>query len=189
MNPHHLAPIRSERVALRRDKAGARGLRRLNGAVLASAILQASFFGCGPREEVLIGAGLTVAEAGAGGDAGSTGLAGKPGVSDFVLVDATTGLDLRILSEGDTIEVNRSPVTIRAVVQPLPGSVVFKVDGRTVHTESAPLWTISGADPVTGKLIAWLPSNGRIRIDAEPYLGTDGNGSRGSELQQNFIIE
>jgi hypothetical protein len=164
-------------------------------AAVASALLVAAFIGCGPRDQVLIGAGLTNADAGAGGSAGvesaggTVGVAGEPRVIDFVLVDATTGLDLRMLSAGETIDVTSRPVTIRAVVTPLPGSMLFKVDSNAFHTENAPPWTINGSDPVTGKLIPWTPASGEIRIDAEPYLESDAKGSRGIELNQEFVIQ
>jgi hypothetical protein len=161
---------------------------------LASAILVASF-GCGPRDEVLLGGGLTASDAGEGGSAGvenaggSAGVASEPRVIDLVLVDVTTGLDLRMLTEGETIDVTSRPVTIRAVVAPPPGSVVFRVDGKPVHTANLAPWTISGSDAVTGKLIAWTAASGGIRIDAEPHLASDGAGRQGSELEQNFVIE
>ena len=195
MNPANLNAPRLERAPRPRETMRGVAWRRLNGAALASALLVASFLGCGPRDEVLLGAGLTNAEAGAGGSAGvenaagTTGVAGEPRVINFVLVDATTGLDLRMLSAGDTIDVNSMPVTIRAVVEPLPGSILFKVDTKPFHTENAPPWTINGEDPVTGKLIPWTADAGKIRIDAEPYLESDGNGSRAHELDQTFVIE
>jgi hypothetical protein len=177
------------------ETAGRCAWRGVNSVALASAILVVSFLGCCPRDPVLIGAGLTSSDAGAGGTAGvenvggTAGVAGAPRVIDFVLVDATTGLDLRMLSEGETIDVTSSPVTIRAVVTPLPGSILFKLDGKAFHTENAPPWTINGTDPVTGKLIPWTAASGEIRIDAEPYLESDAKGGRGSELNQQFVIE
>jgi hypothetical protein len=186
---------RLEHAPPHRERVGRLAWRGLNGVALASAILVASFVGCGPRDEVLLGAGLTNTDAGAGGSAGvedaagTVGAAGEPRVIDFVLVDATTGLDLRMLSEGETIDVTSMPVTIRALVQPLPGSILFKLDGKAFHTENAPPWTINGSDPVTGKLIPWTAASGDIRIDAEPYLQSDAKGGRGSELNQSFVIE
>jgi hypothetical protein len=195
MKPVNRHVPRLERAPRHRVRARHGAWRGLNGVALASAMLVASFLGCGPRDQVIIGAGLTNGDAGAGGSAGAdnaagtVGVAGAPRVIDFVLVDATTGLDLRMLSEGETIDVTSIPVTIRAVVEPLPASILFKVDGKAFHTENAAPWTINGSDPVTGKLIPWIAASGDIRIDAEPYLGSDGNGSRGRELLQDFVIE
>jgi hypothetical protein len=195
MNPVNRNVPRLERAPHHRERAGRLAWRGLNGVALASALLVASFLGCGPRDEVLLGAGLTSTDAGAGGsasvenDASTAGVAGEPRVIDLVLVDATTGLDLRMLSEGETIDVTSMPITIRAVVEPLPGSILFKVDGKAFHTENAPPWTINGSDPVTGKLIPWTAASGDIRIDAEPYLQSDAKGGRGSELDQSFDIK
>jgi hypothetical protein len=195
MKPVNRHVPRHEHAPRQRERARRLAWCGLNGVALASAILATSFLGCGPRDEVLIGAGLTSSDAGAGGSAGvenatgTLGVAGEPRVIDLVLVDATTGLDLRMLNAGDTIDVTSMPVTIRAVVEPLPGSILFKVDDKAFHTENAPPWTINGSDPVTGKLIPWTAASGDIRIDAEPYLESDANGGRGRELNQNFVIE
>ena len=195
MNPVNRNVPRLEPAPRDRPRASSLARRALNRAVLAGGILVASFLGCGEREEVLLGAGLTNSDAGAGGSAGidsaagAVGVAGDPRVIDLVLVDATTGLDIRVLSAGETIDVTSMPVTIRAVVEPLPASILFKVDTKPFHTENAPPWTINGSDPVTGKLIPWTAPSGKIRIDAEPYLESDGNGSKGHELDQPFVIE
>jgi hypothetical protein len=195
MKPVNRNVQRLEHAPRHLERAERRAWRGLNSLALASALLVASFLGCGPRDQVLIGAGLTNSDAGAGGgagvenEAGTVAVAGGPRVIDFVLVDATTGFDLRMLSEGETIDVTSIPVTIRAVVEPLPGSIVFKIDGKSVHTENASPWTINGSDPVTGKLIPWTAGSGGIRIEAEPHLESDGRGDKGSELEQSFVIE
>lgn len=194
MNPVNRNVSRLEHAPHRGERAGRLARRGLNGVAVTSALLAASFLGCGPRDQVLIGAGLTNSDAGAGGAgvesaAGAVGVTGEPRVIDFVLVDAMTGLDLRMLSAGDTIDVTSMPVTIRAVVEPLPGSILFKLDGNAFHTENAPPWTINGSDPVTGKLIPWTAASGDIRIDAEPYLESDAKGGRGTELNQEFVIK
>jgi hypothetical protein len=196
MNLENRNVRRSEGAALHRKRARGVAWRGLKPATLAGALLVASFLGCGTRDEVLLGAGLTNSDVAAAGNpsgedhAGAAGVVtGSPGVVDFILVDATTGRDMRTLTEGERIDVDGSPFTIRALVEPLPGSIVFKVDGKTFHIENAPPWTINGSDSVTGKLIPWSPATGKITIDAEPYLGPDGTGGQGSELQQDFVFD
>ena len=98
-----------------RAQTSAAAWRRLKGAALAGALAVVAILqGCGSREEVLLGAGLTGAAAGVAGaagaannedDGGAAGVSAKPSVIEFVLVDVGTGLDLRVLNGGERIDV------------------------------------------------------------------------------------
>jgi hypothetical protein len=136
--------------------------------------------GCGSPEQVVLGRGLSNAEAGV--DSGR--------VLAFVLVDVATRLDLRQLADGDTIDTTGAPVTIRAVVEPLdPGSVVFMVDGQRVRTEENPPWAIAGNDPNTGAYYVWNIAAGTRRINATPHSAPSGGGVAGVALEQTFQIQ
>jgi hypothetical protein len=157
-------------------------LRRHRLALRALQVLVACLpLGCATRETVSIGRG----DAG-GGDASASG--GR--VLGFVLVDVTTGVDLRSLGDGDTIDTTAGLVTIRAVVElPRPGSIVFRVDGTNVRTEENPPWFIAGNDPKTGAPFLWNIALGVRRVRATPYSAAQGGGVAGAFLEQTFTIK
>jgi hypothetical protein len=134
--------------------------------------------GCGAPDLVVLGRG-------ASGDASVAG--GR--VLGFVLVDVASGVDLRTLADGDTIDTRPMPVTIRAIVEPLdPGSVVFELDGHAVRTEENPPWAIAGNDPVTGKFFVWTVAAGPHRVKAIPHGAPGGQGVAGISLEETFTI-
>jgi hypothetical protein len=146
-------------------RGGVRARRHLRGARLR------------PAQQVVLGRG---------DDAGGAGSR----VVGFVLVDVTSGADVRMLADGDTIDTRPMPVTIRANVEPLdPGSVVFELDGRAVRTEENPPWAISGNDPVSGKFFVWNVAAGARRVKATPHAAAAGAGAAGVALEETFVIQ
>jgi len=143
--------------------------------------------GCGSPEPVLLGTGLATPSAPANADA-AVPAGGR--VLGFMLVDVTTGLDLRQLADGDAIVTTGAPVTLRAVVaQPNPGSVVFMVDGKSVRTEEHAPFAIAGNDPNTGAYYLWHITVGAHRVGATPYSAPSGGGVPGVALEQTFNIQ
>ena len=172
--------------------------------------------GCGPTEQVELGTGLessaaagaadtagaagaadTAGAAGASGalgvepdegDAGSLSADGSPRVLAFILVDATTGLDLRVLKDGDTIDLSGGPLTLRADIEPTtPASVNFYVDDKRVLTEDIPPWFLTGVD-AQDQVVAWQVSPGSREVRATPHLEAGGKGARGTSLEQTFRV-
>jgi hypothetical protein len=133
--------------------------------------------GCGSPDLVILGRG---------GSADASVPGGR--VLGFVLVDVTSGVDLRMLADGDTIDTRPMPVTIRAIVEPLPGSVVFDLDGQPVRTEENPPYAIAGNDRVTGRYFVWTVAAGTHRIKAIPHSAPGGQGVAGISLEQTFVI-
>ena len=134
--------------------------------------------GCGTPDLVVLGRGASADASVAGGR-----------VLGFVLVDVASGLDLKTLADGDTIDTRPMPVTIRAIVEPLdPGSVVFELDGQAVRTEENPPWAIAGNDRVTGRFFVWTVAAGTHRVKAIPHGAPGGQGVAGISLEETFVI-
>jgi hypothetical protein len=147
--------------------------------------------GCGSPEQVVLGYGPSTSGA---VDAGAEGGVNY-GVSvvGFELVDITTGLDMRQLADGDTIDLKGGtgggPVTLRALVAPTnPGSVEFDVDGNYARTEESAPYAIAGNDPNSGKYFIWNIPAGTHVIKATPWSARHRSGAQGTSLQQTFRI-
>ena len=159
----------------------------------AAAIGAALAAGCGSPEQVLLGTGLAPPSVEAGAppisDAGGESSAPDGGrVLGFMLVDVTTGTDVRQLSDGDTIVTTAAPVTLRALVAlPNPGSMAFLVDGSTVRIQHDAPFAIAGNTPTM--YLPWHIAAGTHRVEAVPYSGPSGTGVPGIALQQTFVSQ
>jgi hypothetical protein len=169
--------------------ASALSLRRLVAlAGVARLALAANVGGCGSPEQVILGQGLGGTSLDGGGidEGGAT----AQRVTGFVLVDVTTGQNIRTVADGDVINVSAAPVTLRAVTAPpVVGSVVFAVDGRIVRIEEHAPYSIAGDDLQTGKPFVWTLAAGTHRISATPYSAPAGMGIAGVTLTQTFQIQ
>jgi hypothetical protein len=152
------------------------------------AIVAAIVCGCGSPEQVVVGQGFGAPNAGDTGVDGAAATAQR--VTGFELVDATTGLDIRALADGDTINVTATPVTLHAITAPaVVGSVVFAVDGKVVRLEEHPLYSIAGDDLKTGLPYAWTVAAGTHVVSATPYSAPMAMGVAGASLTQTFHIQ
>ncbi len=126
---------------------------------------------------------------------GNTGLSPcSPGcvnleVVSLSLIDATTGVEIRVLMDGDTIDKSAGPFSVRANTCSGPvGSVLFYVNGSLMQTENLVPYDINGGTLVMP--FAWNPVAGPYSIVATPYSGTNGRGITGiSEIVNVEIVD
>ncbi len=110
----------------------------------------------------------------------------------FTLVNADSDKDVRRVTEGANIvqpSYSQVPLNIRYNPVTPPGSVVFKVNGVTVRTETAPPYSVGG--DVNGDYSSWANSatSGRYELTATSYSGAGGSGTPGETLTVTFTIE
>ncbi len=124
---------------------------------------------------------------------GNTGLTPcSPGcinleVVSLSLIDATTGLEIRVLMDGDTIDKSAGPFSVRAhTCSGTVGSVMFSVNGSLTQTENLAPYDINGGTLV--KPFPWNPVAGPYRIAATPYSGLNGRGTTGIAEMVNIEI-
>jgi hypothetical protein len=113
------------------------------------------------------------------------------GVESFTLVNADTDEDIRILSDGDTINLATLPTTnlnIRANSNPeIVGSVQFVLNGVAYRTESTAPYALAGDSPV-GNYLSWTPAKGNYALTSIPYSESRGNGEAGVSLSIDFMV-
>lgn len=110
-------------------------------------------------------------------------------VLSFTLVDAATEADLRILNDGDTINLAVTPlVNIRADVCATSNieSMKFLLNGSFYKMENIPFYTIAGDNG--GNYNPWNITPGVYTIRAIPYSGNNGTGITGIPLEITIVI-
>jgi hypothetical protein len=107
----------------------------------------------------------------------------------FELMDANSNLPIRILNDGDVIDVNTdgNALNIRAEA-PGVGSVQFTLSGTesSSRTETAAPYALFG--DVSGNYNAWNPSLGAYTLSAQAFSGPGGSGTPGPVLTINFTV-
>ncbi len=105
------------------------------------------------------------------------------------LMDANTNLPIRILNNGDVIDVNAvgNALNIRAEA-PGVGSVQFTLSGAESNsrTETAPPYALFG--DVAGNYNDWNPSLGNYTLSAQAFSGPGASGTPGPVLTINFTV-
>jgi hypothetical protein len=110
-------------------------------------------------------------------------------VTEFVLVDATTDLDIGPLGDGGTIDLDAvgDLLNIRAEVSGTVESVRFGLDATTNHqTENAPPYALAGDSG--GDYNPWTPGLGGHTLVATPYTDDNAGGTPGMPLEIDFSV-
>ena len=104
----------------------------------------------------------------------------KTGVFKLSLVDLSANRVLRAFHNGDVVDLDyyQNSLRVRAMVAGFIGSMQFKVNGRTVATDS-----IAPYDFDLSSL-----ANGEHTIEAIPYAGANGTGDRMDSLAADFQV-
>lgn len=110
-------------------------------------------------------------------------------VTGFVLVDAATDTDIRPLRNDDWLVLSQLPaqLSIRAVVNGAPGSVVFDFSGApALQTENAAPYALAG--DASGDYTPVALSGGEHVLSATPFAGPNGSGSAGAAHTIRFNV-
>ena len=112
-------------------------------------------------------------------------------VSSFTLVDASTGVELKELEDGDNIILSELPspyLNIRANTIPEQvGSVKFSLNQNpNFHLENSIPYAMAG--DIGDSYNAWTPSLGVHTLTARPYTDFNGTGAQGISLEINFTV-
>lgn len=110
-------------------------------------------------------------------------------VTGYRLVDALDYSDIRPLLHGDIVDLSELPnqISIRAVTNSSPGSVVFEFDGNSTYQieENAP-YALAGDTGEEYNPVSF--SAGSYSIRATPYTLVDGEGAAGGSLGISFRV-
>jgi hypothetical protein len=110
----------------------------------------------------------------------ATATASLPAVTSFTLVNADTGSDIRVLTDGETIDLAQTGqnINIRANVSSADVcSVLFSLDAIVNYRlEEVTPYMLAGDTP-NGPIYAWSVADGTYSISARPYQfnGTGGD--------------
>jgi large repetitive protein len=106
-----------------------------------------------------------------------------------MLVSATTNQDLRVLTDGSTINraTDGSRLNVRADANASVASVVFKLDGAVFRTESFAPFALAG--DTNGVYNAWTPSVGSHTLLVTPYSAANGTGTAGPSILVHFTVQ
>ncbi|MEM8529673.1 MAG: hypothetical protein AAGF95_02455 [Chloroflexota bacterium] len=114
-------------------------------------------------------------------------------VTSFVLVNADTGADIRVLSDNDVVDLSllgTSNISIRAETTPaMVGSVRFGLNDETVfHVENAVPYTIQGDYDGGQGYYAWQAAPGTYTLTATPFELSAPEGLSGTPLSMTFSV-
>ncbi|MCB0324428.1 MAG: hypothetical protein KDD69_12685, partial [Bdellovibrionales bacterium] len=112
-------------------------------------------------------------------------------ITRFVLVDADSDVDIRVLVDGDVIDISDLPsanFTIRADTNPTTvGSVRFKVNTTSnFMTESVAPYALRGDS--NGDYAPWDPAPGAYTVTATPYTLAKAKGQAGTALSVSLSV-
>lgn len=110
-------------------------------------------------------------------------------VASLTLVNASTGADIGVLTNQDTLNLNRVGRHLNIRANTLPdqvGSVVFQLNGTVFGTDNQPPYTLAGDD--NGEYRAWTPAAGTYTLTVTPYAEADGKGEAGTPLTLTFTV-
>ncbi|OLY91576.1 delta-60 repeat domain-containing protein/Por secretion system C-terminal sorting domain-containing protein [Cnuella takakiae] len=115
-----------------------------------------------------------------------------PTVGSFTLVDATSDMPIKTITNGMTINLadyKGRAINIRANTTPAKvGSVMMKLTGKQVHTQIEQLtpYALFGGDG--NNYNPWQPAVGSYSLSATPYSEKGGMGVAGEQLDISFNI-
>ena len=109
-----------------------------------------------------------------------------PVLSNIMLVDAATDADLGVFTDNTQIDLSGGK---QYTVEANPGtgnlgSVVFKIDGVTVRTETTPPYTIAGDTGTDHN--PWSVPAGTHTLTVTPFSGAGGTGIAGPTITATF---
>ena len=112
-------------------------------------------------------------------------------VQSFTLVNADTDTDIRLLQNGETLNLATLPTTnlsVRANTSPATvGSVRFAYDGNTnFQTESVAPYALEG--DTNGDYNPWTPALGSHTLTATPFSAASAGGTAGTPLTITFTV-
>ncbi len=110
-------------------------------------------------------------------------------VVSLTLINAATDQDIRLLTNGDFINlaVSGTSLNIRAEVSGSVGSVRFALDGNSnFRTESSAPYALAGDN--NGDYAPWTPTLGSHSLTATPFSGPGGTGTVGTPLTIEFTV-
>ncbi|MGV3639933.1 MAG: T9SS type A sorting domain-containing protein, partial [Adhaeribacter sp.] len=114
-----------------------------------------------------------------------------PGVQSFTLINTSSELPIRLLTDGDELDLASLPakLNIRADTAPATvGSVTFKLSGQEsrTYTDNAAPYALFG--DVKGDYEKWYPAPGAYTLQATSFPQKDGKGSAGASLTIHFTV-
>lgn len=121
----------------------------------------------------------------------STAVFGMDEVVSISLIDPDTDTEIRVLNDGDTIDVNTDgfSIALRANTGPSgAGSVQLVLTGAEFENriDNTVPYTVHGDG--SGDIFAWSPSLGSYTLTATPYEFGGGTGDAGTALSIDFVI-
>ncbi len=114
-----------------------------------------------------------------------------PTVTAFTLINATTDKVVKTLTNGTTIARSSLPkFTVGVNVSNAPGSIVFKLNGKVVKTESYAPFALSNNGITNGVAFydPWTIGAGSYTLVATPFTQKDGLGTAGKSLTVSFKV-
>ena len=127
---------------------------------------------------------------GGGGSSSGGGGTAELAVSRLVLYDADRDTPIFDPWNGETIDLRAYPnVSIEAIVNGGPGSVLFTLDGSPVRTENGTPYAIGG-DAGPGAYEPWtsVPQEGNHRLRATPFSAANASGQAGTSKTVTFNV-
>ena len=112
-------------------------------------------------------------------------------VSSLLVVRAGSGTTIETLTDNTTLDLSAlGSINVRAVIGSSPvGSVVFKLDGKTVQTESIAPYDAGGDVGTSSSPNAWSIAAGSHTLSATPYSKASGSGTAGATLSVKFTVQ
>ena len=107
----------------------------------------------------------------------------------YVLVNASTGKDIKELFQNDEIDLAsiNAPINIRVEMSEKPGSVRFFLNGTFFHNENGAPYYLNGNDSNT--IFPWNPAVGSYTLDSIPYSQSNGGGLAGEKFRVKLNIK
>jgi CSLREA domain-containing protein len=112
-------------------------------------------------------------------------------VVNFMLVDAGSDTDIRLLLHGDTLDLSELPaqLSIRAVLSGVAGSVIFGLDdNESFQTENVAPYALGGDSPA-GNYTPVTLTSGTHTVTATPFAGPGGSGAAGGSRTVKFVVK
>ena len=133
---------------------------------------------------------------------GTTGTPGMPGtgttvmppppprVEQFVLVDADTDKDIRVVEDMAVLDLSQLPphLTMKIYTDPMTvGSVVFRIDAGMPRIENVPPYSVSSHNG-TGNFPPWMLREGAHTVNAVAWDAPNGTGRQGEPFEIDFTL-
>ncbi|QOV88005.1 PKD domain-containing protein [Humisphaera borealis] len=104
------------------------------------------------------------------------------------LANAATDQTISAMTDGMTIDTGVVGTALSITAQPAgkAGSVVFKLDGKTVSTETYAPYSIAG--DANGNLNAWTPTTGKHTLQVQQFAAANGKGTLQGQRTVAFTV-